>query len=165
MFLVSFGSYLFIQKVYSLQFIESDFFENQALSYRERVEILEAKRGTIYDKNFNVLAGSVQSYNVALKSNEIDDLEFVSVLSSLLDLDEVEILKKITDNSKFFYLKRNVDFETGNKIKSWNFSGIHLEHSDKRNVYDSSTSNIIGFVDPDGNGIEGLELYFDTLLK
>ena len=165
LFLVTSGSYLFIQKVYSLQFIQSDFFENQALSYRERVEILEAKRGTIYDKNFNVLAGSVQSYNVALKSNEIDDLGFVSVLSSLLDLDEVEILKKITDNSKFFYLKRNVDFETGNKIKSWNFNGIHLEHSDKRNVYDSSTSNIIGFVDPDGNGIEGLELYFDTLLK
>ena len=132
LFLVTSGSYLFIQKVYSLQFIQSDFFENQALSYRERVEILEAKRGTIYDKNFNVLAGSVQSYNVALKSNEIDDLGFVSVLSSLLDLDEVEILKKITDNSKFFYLKRNVDFETGNKIKSWNFNGIHLEHSDKR---------------------------------
>ena len=51
--LVTFGSYLFIQKVYALQFIESDFFENQALSYRQRVEILEAKRGTIYDKNFN----------------------------------------------------------------------------------------------------------------
>jgi len=29
--LVTFGSYLFIQKVYALQFIESDFFENQAL--------------------------------------------------------------------------------------------------------------------------------------
>ena len=163
--LVTFGSYLFIQKVYALQFIESDFFENQALSYRQRVEILEAKRGTIYDKNFNVLASSVQSYNVAVKSNEIDDLGFVKVLSSLLNLDESEILKKITENSKFFYLKRNVDYETGNKIKSWKYNGIHLEHSDKRNVYDSSTSNIIGFVDPDGNGIEGLELYFDTFLK
>ena len=163
--LVTFGSYLFIQKVYALQFIESDFFENQALSYRQRVEILEAKRGTIYDKNFNVLASSVQSYNVAVKSNDIDDLGFVSVLSSLLNLDQAEILKKITENSKFFYLKRNVDYETGNKIKSWKFNGIYLEHSNKRNVYDSSTSNIIGFVDPDGNGIEGLELYFDTLLK
>ena len=163
--LVTFGSFLFIQKVYALQFIESDFFENQALSYRQRVEILEAKRGTIYDKNFNVLASSVQSYNVVVKSNEIDDLGFVSVLSSLLNLDEAEILKKINDNSKFFYLKRNVDYETGNKIKSWKFNGIHLEHSNKRNVYDSSSSNIVGFVDPDGNGIEGLELYYDNLLK
>ena len=102
--LVIFGSYLFIQKVYTLQFIESDFFENQALSYRQRVEILEAKRGTIYDKNFNVLASSVQSYNVVVKSNEIDDLGFVSVLSSLLNLDEAEILKKINDNSKFCIL-------------------------------------------------------------
>ena len=108
--LVTFGSYLFIQKVCALQFIESDFFENQALSYRQRVEILEAKRGTIYDKNFNVLASSVQSYNVAVKSNDIDDLGFVSVLSSLLNLDQAEILKKITENSKFFYLKRNVDY-------------------------------------------------------
>ena len=99
------------------------------------------------------------------ETTPIDDLGFVSVLSSLLNLDEAEILKKINDNSKFFYLKRNVDYETGNKIKSWKFNGIHLEHSNKRNVYDSSTSNIIGFVDPDGNGIEGLELYFDTLLK
>ena len=163
--LVTFGSYLFIQKVYTLQFIESDFFENQALSYRQRVEILEAKRGTIYDKNFNVLASSVQSYNVAVKPNEIDDLGFVMVLSLLLNVDESEILKKLSENSKFFYLKRNVDYETGNKIKSWKFNGIHLENSDKRNVYDTSTSNIIGFVDPDGNGIEGLELYFDTLLK
>ena len=100
--LVTFGSYLFIQKVYALQFIESDFFENQALSYRQRVEILEAKRGTIYDKNFNVLASSVQSYNVAVKSNDIDDLGFVSVLSSLLNLDEAEILKKITKSHNMF---------------------------------------------------------------
>ncbi len=49
---VLFGSFLFIQKVYSLQFIESDHFQDQALSYRERVEVLEAKRGTIYDKRF-----------------------------------------------------------------------------------------------------------------
>ena len=124
--LVIFGSYLFVQKVYALQFIESDFFKNQALSYRQRVEILEAKRGTIYDKNFNVLASSVQSYNVAIKSNEIDDLGFVKVLSSLLNIDEAEILKKLSENSKFFYLKRNVDYETGNKIKSLKINGINL---------------------------------------
>ena len=59
---VIFGSFLFIQKIYSLQFIESDYFENQALSYRERVEVLEAKRGTIYDKHFNVLASSCLLY-------------------------------------------------------------------------------------------------------
>ena len=76
---VLFGSYLFIQKVYSLQFIESDHFQDQALSYRERVEVLEAKRGTIYDKHFNVLASSIQSYNVAIRPNEINDLGLIKV--------------------------------------------------------------------------------------
>ena len=162
---VLFGSFLFIQKVYSLQFIESDHFQDQALSYRERVEVLEAKRGTIYDKHFNVLASSIQSYNVAIKPNEINDLGFIKVLSPILGIDENKIIKKITENSSFFYLKRNVDFETGQKIKSWNYKGIHLEQSNKRNIYDESTANLIGLVDPDGNGIEGLELYFDNYLQ
>jgi len=162
---VLFGSFLFIQKVYSLQFIESDHFQDQALSYRERVEVLEAKRGTIFDKHFNVLASSIQSFNVAIKPNEINDLGLIKVLSPILGIDENKILKKITENSGFFYLKRNVDFETGQKIKSWNYKGIHLEQSNKRNVYDESTSNLIGLVDPDGNGIEGLELYFDNYLQ
>ena len=162
---VLFGSFLFIQKVYSLQFIESDHFQDQALSYRERVEVLEAKRGTIYDKHFNVLASSIQSYNVAIKPNEINDLGFIKVLSPILGIDENKIINKITENSGFFYLKRNVDFETGQKIKSWNYKGIHLEQSNKRNIYDESTANLIGLVDPDGNGIEGLELYFDNFLQ
>ena len=162
---VLFGSFLFIQKVYSLQFIESDHFQDQALSYRERVEVLEAKRGTIYDKHFNVLASSIQSYNVAIKPNEINDLGFIKVMSPILGIDENKIIKKITENSSFFYLKRNVDFETGQKIKSWNYKGIHLEQSNKRNIYDESTANLIGLVDPDGNGIEGLELYFDNYLQ
>ena len=162
---VLFGSFLFIQKVYSLQFIESDHFQDQALSYRERVEVLEAKRGTIYDKHFNVLASSIQSYNVAIKPNEINDLGFIKVLSPILGINENKIINKITENSGFFYLKRNVDFETGQKIKSWNYKGIHLEQSNKRNIYDESTANLIGLVDPDGNGIEGLELYFDNYLQ
>ena len=162
---VLFGSFLFIQKVYSLQFIESDHFQDQALSYRERVEVLEAKRGTIYDKHFNVLASSIQSYNVAIKPNEINDLGFIKVLSPILGIDENKIINNITENSSFFYLKRNVDFETGQKIKSWNYKGIHLEQSNKRNIYDESTANLIGLVDPDGNGIEGLELYFDNYLQ
>ena len=162
---VLFGSFLFIQKIYSLQFIESDHFQDQALSYRERVEVLEAKRGTIYDKHFNVLASSIQSYNVAIKPNEINDLGFIKVLSPILGIDENKILNKISENSSFFYLKRNVDFDTGQKIKSWNYKGVHLEQSNKRNIYDESTSNLIGLVDPDGNGIEGLELYFDNYLQ
>ena len=162
---VLFGSFLFIQTVYSLQFIESEHFQDQALSYRERVEVLEAKRGTIYDKHFNVLASSIQSYNVAIRPNEINDLGVIKVLSPILGIDENKILNEITENSRFFYLKRNVDFETGQKIKSWNYKGVHLEQSNKRNVYDESTSNLIGLVDPDGNGIEGLELYFDNFLQ
>ena len=42
-----FSSFLFIEEIYKLQFIESDYFNNQALSNRQKVEVIEAKRGTI----------------------------------------------------------------------------------------------------------------------
>ena len=39
--------YLFIQEVYELQFSSSEYYRNQAFSYREKIETIEARRGSI----------------------------------------------------------------------------------------------------------------------
>ena len=56
LFIVVFGSFtifsgLFLKNVYDLQFTHSEYFQEQALSYRIKSETLKAKRGSIYDKN------------------------------------------------------------------------------------------------------------------
>ena len=61
--------------------------------------------------------------------------------------------------------RTRLSFDIGMKIKKWGYEGINIEPSNKRVIYSESLNKIIGHVDPDGNGVEGLELYFDNTLK
>ena len=158
--------YLFIQEVYELQFSSSEYYRNQAFSYREKIETIEARRGSILDENYIVLADNISSFNIGIYPKKIKNTKEISeLLSPLLKISSDEIFEKIDNNLNYFYLKRNVDFEVGEKIKKWNYEGINVESSNKRVIYATSVGKIIGQVDPDGNGIEGLELFFDNKLK
>ena len=159
-------SYVFISTVYELQFTNSDYFKNQALSYRVKTEKLKASRGNIYDKNLLVLSSSSRSYNIGIFPTKIDNLdEVVNSLSAILFIEKDLLHKRIISTTNFFYLDRNIDYERGEEIKSWNLEGVVLEPSFNRVIHSNSVSKIIGKVDPDENGIEGLELYFDSSLK
>ena len=163
---VLFTSVLFIEEIYKLQFSDSEYFKNQALSNRQKIDIIEAKRGSILDREFNEVSETINAFNIGIYPEQIDDKELVSeLLAPLLQLDKVTIFKRLKNNKNYFYLKRNVDFEIGTKINNWNYKGINVEKSSKRIIYSDSLKQIIGHVDPDGNGIEGLELYFDNSLK
>ena len=160
------SSYVFISTVYELQFTNSDYFKNQALSYRVKTEKLKASRGNIYDKNLLLLSSSSRSYNIGIFPTKIDNLdEVVNSLSAILFLEKDLLHKRIISTPNFFYLDRNIDYERGEEIKSWNLEGVVLEPSFDRIIHTNSVSKIIGKVDPDENGIEGLELYFDSSLK
>ena len=163
---VLFTSVLFIEEIYKLQFSHSEYFKNQALSKRQKIDIIEAKRGSILDREFNEVSETINAFNIGIYPEQIDDKELVSeLLAPLLQLDKVTIFERLKNNKNYFYLKRNVDFEIGTKINNWNYKGINVEKSSKRIIYSDSLKQIIGHVDPDGNGIEGLELYFDNSLK
>ncbi len=160
------SSYVFISTVYELQFTNSDYFKNQALSYRVKTERLKASRGNIYDKNLIVLSSSSRSYNIGIFPTKIANLdEVVNSLSAILSINNDLLYKRIISTTNFFYLDRNIDYERGEEIKSWNLEGVVVEPSFNRVIHADSVSKIIGKVDPDENGIEGLELYFDSSLK
>ena len=163
---VLFTSVLFIEEIYKLQFSDSEYFKNQALSNRQKIDIIEAKRGSILDREFNEVSETINAFNIGIYPEQIDDKELVSeLMAPLLQLDKAIIFERLNNNKNYFYLKRNVDFEIGTKINNWNYKGINVEKSSKRIIYSDSLKQIIGHVDPDGNGIEGLELYFDNSLK
>ena len=161
-----FFSGLFLKNVYTLQFSNSEYFQNQALSYRVETEVLKSKRGSIYDRNLNLVSSSSRSFNVALRPKDIKDpYEVSNILSSFLGLSREYIYEKIESNNNYFYLLRNIDYEKGIEIDSWSIDGVILEESNRRILHNESFKNIIGKVDADGYGIEGLELYFDYQLQ
>ncbi len=143
------SSYVFISTVYELQFTNSDYFKNQALSYRVKTEKLKASRGNIYDKNLLILSSSSRSYNIGIFPTKIDNLdEVVNSLSAILFLEKDLLHKRIISTPNFFYLDRNIDYERGEEIKSWNLEGVVLEPSFNRVIHTNSVSKIIGKVDP-----------------
>ncbi len=163
---IMFSSYLFIDEIYKLQFSQTEYFKNQALSSRQKVDVIEAKRGSILDRKFNEVSESINAFNIGIYPDKLNDKKIAAeILSPLLQINKSEIYEKFNNNINYFYLKRNVDFDIGTKINNWNYEGINVEKSSKRIVYTDSLKKIVGHVDPDGNGIEGLELYFDNTLK
>ena len=164
--LVLSSSYIFISTVHDLQFTNSEYFKDQALSYRIKSNKLKASRGNIYDTNLNVVASSSRSFNIGVFPKQISNVGEVSAaIGVILNLDQEKILEKIVSSDRFFYLKRNIEFNAGEEIKSWNLDGIVLEPSYMRHVHSESLKKIIGKVDPDENGIEGIEYYFNSNLE
>ncbi len=162
----TFFSSLFLKNIYDLQFTNAQYFQEQALSYRIKSETLNAKRGTIYDKNLQPIATSTQSFNIGIYPDKVENINEVSILlSPLLEKDRMEIANRILKSSRFFYLYRNVDYKKGEEIKSWNLNGVIAEPSSKRIIHIPSFKKIVGFVDTDNYGIEGLELYFNSTLE
>ena len=151
-------SSLFLKNVYDLQFTNTEYFQEQALSYRIKSETLKAKRGSIYDKNLQPIATSTQSFNIGIYPDKVENIKEVSILlSPLLMKDSTQIANKILNSTRFFYLDRNIEYKKGEEIKSWNLDGVMVEPSSRRIVHTPSIRKIVGFVDTDNYGIEGLE--------
>ena len=94
--LVLSSSYIFISTVHDLQFTNSEYFKDQALSYRIKSNKLKASRGNIYDTNLNVVASSSRSFNIGVFPKQISNVGEVSAaIGVILNLDQEKILEKI----------------------------------------------------------------------
>ena len=69
-----FSSVLFIEEIYKLQFIDSEYFRNKALSNRQKIEIIEARRGSILDKNFNEVSESINAFNIGIYPDKLSKI-------------------------------------------------------------------------------------------
>ncbi len=140
---------------------------------------INASRGTIYDRNQKVLAESATVNTVVCNPQQIKKDGGADVvatrLAEVLNMDREEILEKITKNNQFQYIKKRITVEEADAIKNLKdssvdkemaklFSGIYFEEDSKRYYQYNVASHIIGFTGYDNNGIQGIELTFDSYL-
>ena len=137
---------------------------------------LSARRGTVYDRNGEVIASNVDATTIYVNPQEVTNAErLASVLAEVLGPESgksKEDYLKLVDQSElsFAYIQRKADVTLANTLKERltdeKLKGIHYLDDTKR-VYPNGEvgSQIIGMVDIDGKGISGLELEYDELLK
>ncbi len=98
-----------------------------------------------------------------------DDL--VQFLASTLELDTADVESYCTDeDSRYVILKRNVEKTTADEIEDYlsqeELDGIRCDPSTKRFYPQNElASNVIGHLSYDGDGIYGLEAYYDDYLS
>ena len=155
-------------KLFYVQIIKSGEYTLAATKQRTSDITLSARRGTIYDRNGKVLATTVDATTIYANPNEITDPEAeAETLSSLLDVDEDTLVEKLSKaNSTFVYVSRKADTSLGDQVKALNLPGIYFL-SDSKRVYPNGSSGIqvCGLVNTDGEGVSGLELEYDDILK
>ena len=165
-----------VLQLYSLMIQDFDYFSELALRNQTRTTNVTAHRGTIYDRNMNILAMSATVENVYLDPHELKqskaDMDLVSrELAQILNGDPERIMKLGKDLTKRYQqIAANIDEETAAKVRDFinnnQISGIHLEPSSKR-VYPYGTlaSQVIGFTNASNTGSEGVEAAYNAYLE
>lgn len=155
-----------IGKYFSLQILDGEYYKKFAKKYYQKEETLEARRGTIFDRNMNKLAVDLTFYSFAADPKAvIQNQEVSDLFAQTFDIDKNSILEKLNKNGRFVWLKRNIDFKKASYIESFNLKGlIKFSHYQRKYPYSSIASQILGFTDIDNNGLSGIEkLYNQTL--
>lgn len=63
-------------------------------------------------------------------------------------------------------IKTNVDKKTGDRIREYNLPGVKVDEDFKRYYpYDRLASRVLGFTGSDNQGIIGLEVKYEDVLK
>ena len=163
-------------RLFSIQILHHEEYESAAVGQQLRQTAVPARRGTIYDRNMNILAMSATVSNIYISPAEIqmydEDPELIARgLADILDLDYEAVLAK-TEDTKSWYatVARKVEDDLTEQVRAFkeenDLKGVKIEEATKRYYpYSSLASHIIGFVGVDDYGLAGIEYSYDSTLS
>ena len=131
-----------------------------------KVEDIQVRRGTIFDRRGRELALNLELESLYCDPEALTaDKEDIRKLASLVNKEPRRILAKIPDEGRFVWIKRKLAPEIADKVRDLDIEGLGFVTEAKR-VYPKGelASHIIGFVGIDNQALEGVELKFDKYL-
>ncbi|EXX91686.1 stage V sporulation protein D [Paenibacillus darwinianus] len=178
-----------VGRVYFVQVVRADFWYEKAKEAWTTSENIPAARGTITDREGNVLAMDVAGFTVAVNPKVVNELGLADQIASkfnlLLGKPESELRDILTKKNKKgeFYLQREVrsegwkiDKELADRVEAFKQQlrqqtgekdvGIYLIEDQKR-FYPKNTmaSHVLGYLNKAGDAVNGLELSLDRYLR
>lgn len=147
--------------------VEAGYYSRKATELHERERAIKAMRGRILDVNGTVLADNRTVCTVSVIHNQIKEPQkIIEMLCSELSEEEEMITKKVNKISSIEIIRTNVDKETGDRIREYDYAGVKVDEDYKRYYpYDTLASKVIGFTGRDNQGIVGLEAKYDACLS
>ncbi len=122
------------------------------------------ERGEIVDRNGEILAVNLATASLyANPSNIFDSKEVAQKLIQIFpDLNFKKLYNDLSSDKKFVWVKRNITPKEQFAVNNLGIPGLIFENGQKRvYLHGNILSHVLGYVDLDGNGIAGIEKFFD----
>lgn len=150
-----------------LMLLRADYYSEKAQDLHERERSIKAARGKILDCNGKVLADNKTVCTISVIHSQIKEPEkVIDVLTEELGMERDQVKKRVEKNSSIERIKTNVDKQTGDKIREYDLAGVKVDEDYKRNYpYGNLASKVLGFTGSDNQGIVGLEVKYESILK
>ena len=156
-----------IGRLVYLMCFRSDHYYEKAKDLHERERDIKASRGKILDAKGNVLASNRTVCTISVIHSQIKEPEkVIALLTQKLKMDEATVRKRVEKVSSIERVKTNVEKSVGDEIRESNLAGVKVDEDYKRYYpYGSLASKVIGFTGGDNQGIIGLEVKYEDILK
>lgn len=150
-----------------LMIIQSDYYAKKAEQLHERERDIKAARGRIFDCKGEILADNKAVCTISVIHSQIKEPQkVVEMLHKELGISVEEAQKRVKTVSAIERVKTNVDKKTGDKIRSYGLDGVKVDEDFKRSYsFDELASKVLGFTGGDNQGIIGLEVMYEDVLK
>ncbi|XZL31551.1 stage V sporulation protein D [Clostridium perfringens] len=141
---------------------------------------IDARRGRILDRNNRELAVTANVFRVDLDlitlrkyidKKDIDNIEIAKLLAEALEMDEEKVLSRIEltypsgNPANSATLIRRIEKEKADKVKELDINGVIVSEDTKRYYPNGDfLSHTLGTTNADGEGLSGLELYYNEEL-
>ena len=167
LFISSLVIFCLMSRLVYLQFYKSSWLTENAIDQRIREIPVEAKRGIIYDRLGRELAISISTESVYAIPAEIRNHEETAAkLAAILNLDTNKLLSKLKRRQAFTWIERKIDADLAKRVKQLNLPGIGLTQESQRYYpNDRLASHVLGFTGIDSQGLDGVEMTFDSYLR
>ncbi|MFH1158993.1 MAG: penicillin-binding protein 2 [Pseudomonadota bacterium] len=130
--------------------------------------LVKPLRGSILDRNGNLMAASLKMASVYADATLVDSPETLArQLSGILpELDAGDFLRKLASGKRFVWIQRNVTPKQEYALNALGNPALGFQEESRRIYPDANlTAHVVGYTDVDGNGLAGIERAFDRQLS
>ncbi len=167
------GFLLVIGRLFYVQIIKGDYYQELAYKQQTKAREVEASRGTIYDSKGNTLAISVSSNTLTIAPTNLADEDKQSIaenIAKILELDTDSVLAKLNKKVSLVTIASNIQKEKAVKLSEYiaenELKGVYLDESTTRAYpYGALLSQVLGFTGVDNQGLFGLEVEYEDELS
>lgn len=160
------GFFVLLGRLFDIMVIKHDKFVKKSENQRLAEVDVQVRRGIILDRLGRRLAVNLENNSVYLdKTNYNESDKRLQEVSNIIGVSFNELLTQVRGKKNFVWLKRKIPIEETDKLQEMKLSGIGLMAEPKR-YYSLGymASHIIGFVNIDNKGLEGIESVYDKEL-